>query len=343
MIKHLVVSCMDKFNLFLAKYGVSDYYSPETLVTGKGFDYLKHCQCKFGDYIQAQDYNDPRNDRQERCLDAIYLRPQENGTGHYIMDLHTGREITQGGKLTLIPLSESVKNSISKMRQRQGFKRLKFKKKSGQTMDHEDLVPEVDYNILNDYEEDVEDGEELFGEHSELVKEIEEGNFEEAENVPDDSNSEGKVEIDALIEEFNKDVLPEGEELLNNNNEEIEEEAEEEEEGESNMRPTRTQREQERLTYAQVESQGTLQLNEKALIQVMVEQEHNLFAQTVKCFGGVQYNDYKAVVMAQIIEQIIVKYNMGQQYLLHKGLKLFVKYGKKATVKEVGQLHNRTC
>ena len=31
-------------------------------------------------------------------------------------------------------------------------------------MDHKDLVPGIGYNILNDYEEDVEDGEELFGE-----------------------------------------------------------------------------------------------------------------------------------------------------------------------------------
>ena len=45
----------------------------------------------------------------------------------------------------------------------------------------------------------------------------------------------------------------------------------------------------------------------------MVKHEHNLFAQTVKRFSGVQYSDYKAIVMAQIIEQIIVKYNMGQQ------------------------------
>ena len=172
MIKHLVVSCTDKFNLFPAKYGVSDYYSPETLVTGKVFDYLKHCQCKFGDYIQAQDYNDPHNDMGERCLDGIYLRPHKNGTGHYIMDLHTGREITQGGKLTVIPLLEPVKNSVEKMGQRQGFKTLKFKKKSRQTMDHKDLVPGINCNILNDYEEDVEDREELFEEHSKLVKEI---------------------------------------------------------------------------------------------------------------------------------------------------------------------------
>ena len=44
MIKHLVIGSTDKFNIFLAKNGISDYYSPETLVTGKGFDYDKHCQ-----------------------------------------------------------------------------------------------------------------------------------------------------------------------------------------------------------------------------------------------------------------------------------------------------------
>ena len=119
-------------------------------------------------------------------------------------------------------------------------------------MDHEDLVPGVNLDILNTYEEGVEDGEELFGEHGELVKEIEEANteevnFKEAENVPEDSDSEGEVEINALIKEFNNNILPEGEELLNNNNEEIEEEAEVEEEEESNVQPIQTRQEPERL------------------------------------------------------------------------------------------------
>ena len=93
MIKHLGIASPEKLNLFPAKYGVSKYHSPETLVTGKVLDFEKHCQCKFGDYVQANEYTDPRNNMRTRCIDGMYLRPADNGTGHYLMDLQTGREV----------------------------------------------------------------------------------------------------------------------------------------------------------------------------------------------------------------------------------------------------------
>ena len=181
MIKHLVIASTEKFNLFPAKYGVSEYYSPETLVTGKVIDFEKHCQCEYGDYVQANEYTDPRNDMRTRCIDGIYLRPSENGTGHYLMDLQTGREVTRGGKITVIPLTDTVKNVVEDMGLKQGFKELKFHKKSGETLPHEDLVPGIDYDVLNEYD-DVEneerdddvDGEEIFGRDGDLVDEVEE-------------------------------------------------------------------------------------------------------------------------------------------------------------------------
>ena len=92
MIKHLVIASTEKFNLFPAKYGISEYYSPETLVTRKVLDFEKHCQCEFGDYVQANECTDPRNDMRTRCIDGMHLCPAENGTGHYSMDLQTGRD-----------------------------------------------------------------------------------------------------------------------------------------------------------------------------------------------------------------------------------------------------------
>ena len=128
MIKHLVIGSTDKFNIFPAKNGISDYYSPETLVTGRVFDYNKHCQFEFGDYVQGNDYNDPRNDMRPRTIDGIYCRPTENGKGHYLMDLQTGREVTRGGPITVIPLTETVKKRVEQMAKKQGHDKLKFKK-----------------------------------------------------------------------------------------------------------------------------------------------------------------------------------------------------------------------
>ena len=51
---------MDKFNNFPAKHGVSDHYSPETLVMGKTLDYKKDCLCEFGEYLQAETYRNHR-------------------------------------------------------------------------------------------------------------------------------------------------------------------------------------------------------------------------------------------------------------------------------------------
>ena len=75
----------------------------------------------------------------------------------------------------------------------------------------------------------------------------------------------------------------------------------------------------------------------------MREQEHNLFVQSVRKMTRVQYTDFEAVVMAQIIEQVTSKYSLAQQYMLHKGLKKFGEAGEQAIGKEVGQLHDRTC
>ena len=77
MIKELVIGSTEKFNFFVAKNGVSDHFSPETIVTGRKLNYKKHCLYEFGEYVQAHTYNEPRNDMRERTLDTIYLRPKK--------------------------------------------------------------------------------------------------------------------------------------------------------------------------------------------------------------------------------------------------------------------------
>ena len=38
-------------NMFPAKHGISDHYSPATIVTGMTLDYAKHCKFEFGTYV----------------------------------------------------------------------------------------------------------------------------------------------------------------------------------------------------------------------------------------------------------------------------------------------------
>jgi hypothetical protein len=54
-------------------------------VTGKTLDYKKDYLCKFGEYIQAETYNEPQNDMRARSYDTIYLKPNNNAQGGHIV------------------------------------------------------------------------------------------------------------------------------------------------------------------------------------------------------------------------------------------------------------------
>ena len=101
MIKELVIGSTEKFHFFPTKGGISDHYIPDTLVNGRILNFNNHCKFEFGKYVQAHMYNDPRNNRCERMLDAINLRATNSDQGgHIMMDLTVREE--KRGKLTTI-------------------------------------------------------------------------------------------------------------------------------------------------------------------------------------------------------------------------------------------------
>lgn len=61
-----------------------------------------------------------------RCINRMHLQPAENGTDHYAMDLQTGQDIIKGEKITVTPLTDTMKNTMERVGIKQGFKRLKF-------------------------------------------------------------------------------------------------------------------------------------------------------------------------------------------------------------------------
>ena len=73
MIITLAESCAMKLNMFPACHGISEYYSPETIITDRMLDYNKHCQHEFGEYVQAHTEPDPLNSMDGRGVDGIYL------------------------------------------------------------------------------------------------------------------------------------------------------------------------------------------------------------------------------------------------------------------------------
>jgi hypothetical protein len=68
-------------NAFPPSSGVSDTYSPHTIMTGTSLDYSKHCKVPFGAYVETHEENSPTNTMCERTRRAIYLGPSSNFQG----------------------------------------------------------------------------------------------------------------------------------------------------------------------------------------------------------------------------------------------------------------------
>ena len=171
MTKRLCVASTDQLNLFPAKGGVSAYYSPHVIMTGQDFDYNKHCQVPFGAHVQANKANDPTNTNAPRTIDAIYLVPMPNARqgGHLVMNLVTGRETT-ATKVTEIPVTEHVINTVAKMAEQQGIKTLKITGRNKEYLHPAHWVAGVDYDNNNqnqsknddDNDEDYNPDEEIY-------------------------------------------------------------------------------------------------------------------------------------------------------------------------------------
>ena len=61
MIKAAAKHAVKWLNMFPPKGGVSSYYSPRAIVTGRPLDYNKSCQYSFDTYVQASQENMPTN------------------------------------------------------------------------------------------------------------------------------------------------------------------------------------------------------------------------------------------------------------------------------------------
>ena len=77
----------------------------------------------------------------------------------------------------------------------------------------------------------------------------------------------------------------------------------------------------------------------QAATPALLEHNHNIIHQTAQ---KVEYTETEAQVMGMIIGTLR-EYCFAQQYLVNKGLKIFGKRGRAAVIKEMKQLHDRTC
>ena len=76
MLQTLAKLATQQLNFFLAKKGVSAYYSPYMLLNKHSLNYVQHCWYAFGSYVQAYQEDQIKNNNKQRTFDAIYLKPK---------------------------------------------------------------------------------------------------------------------------------------------------------------------------------------------------------------------------------------------------------------------------
>eukprot|EP00978_Attheya_sp_CCMP212_P000843 scaffold1766_cov39-Attheya_sp.AAC.3 len=358
MIRYLAMNQVSQLNLFPVKGGISKYYSPRMILQQSNLDYNKDCTVPFGAYVQANHETVKSNSNVTRALDAIYMRPAHNQQGgHELMDLNSGKLITRN-IVHEIPVTDVVIKAVETMAYAQGFKSLKFKNRHGVIFHDADWIAGVDYDD-NDEEEE-EDDDETY--HHDPEDDQNEEELEEQEQIDpnevDDIISDGRENNPIIHEEEQEEVQqPEHQPqelnaLHDQEDTNIVSEADEESTAtESTRRSTRQTTPIERLeptltgkSYMQAK---TTQVSFKSERDTQLEYCHNLIAQT-KPQENYEYSSTDAMLMARLINDLNLKINkegasFAQQYLLNKGIKVFGQKGRDASIKEMDQLHRRSC
>ena len=351
MIRYLAMYQVNQLNLFPVKGGVSAYYSPRMILNQENLDYAKHCSVPFGAYVQANHETNRTNSNATRTLDAIYLRPAQNQQGgHELMDLNSGQVITRN-IVHEIPVTDVVIKAVETMAYDQGFKSMKFKNRNGVVFFDTDWIAGVDYE-----EDDIEDDGD---EDAPYRYEAEQDENMEYDHIDPEEVDDLNQDIE---EHYNPNVHQQNdnEEVAQPDNPEqlpdamIVSDAEDENSTatESTRRSTRETKPIERLepamtgkSYAQQKRQVTFKADEERQLEYC----HNLVVQTKPDPSqSKEYNPQDAMLMARLIYDLNNKVvregaSFAQQYLLNKGLKVFGQKGHDASMKEMDQLHRRSC
>ena len=115
----MVEDCAYKTNFFPVKVGLSQYYSPWTLVEQKQLNYNLHLLHSFGEYVQAP--QETTNTPVPRMLDCIYLSLAYNTQGGYILfNLHTKSLIVRHYVIS-IPILPSIIDLVNDMGKADGM------------------------------------------------------------------------------------------------------------------------------------------------------------------------------------------------------------------------------
>ena len=132
-------------NTFPPRNGISEFYSPRTIMSGKPIDYNKHCKTPFGAYVQALHESNPTNTNAPRTIGCIYLRYLEQGDGAYeLYNLSTKKVLTRR-KYTKLPIPDHVIEKVEQIARQDGIKpELLFHDRKGTILCEDGFIAGVD-------------------------------------------------------------------------------------------------------------------------------------------------------------------------------------------------------
>lgn len=152
MIRHLARRVCHDLNIFPNKKGISQEYSPYTIMNRRNFSVKRECKHEPGDFVIGfQDNTDQKNTPMPRGIECIYLNPTKDlQAGHELMNLQTG-ELLHRPHVKEAPMPEWVITRVEELGRAQGMKSLKFfnRKREDITSHDPDLETGVNWTDNN--------------------------------------------------------------------------------------------------------------------------------------------------------------------------------------------------
>ncbi len=355
MLRNLAMEVTKNLNVLPAKGGVSEYYSPHMILKRENFDYNKHCVAACGQYVQANQENDPTNTNAARTIDGIYLRPMKNKQGgHVIMNIQTGKEMTRQ-TVKPIPVTETVIAAVEQMAAEQGITTLKIVGRNRVAILPADWTAGVDYEVEDNENYDENDDED-YDENENDEYDDDEESYDDDLVDEDQFDRIDQGEVNEILAESGR-VYGDSSPIDDANDEQPQETNDDDSEQQEPVyaRPQRQRTQPNRLTYSQwqrddqwYQENRSVKWEDESMKQL--EEMYNIGGDsTPDPLDNIDYDEANARILAFLMCDLKNKVmqqgaSFAQQYILQKGLKKFgYERGSKATMKELDQLHRRTC
>jgi hypothetical protein len=195
LMKSVVQEYTRKLNFFPVRGGISDVYSPRTILHEVNLSF-EQCRVPQLSYVLAHDEPNPTNSTQARAIDGIYMRTLSSAQGgHEVFNVSTG-EVIQQRNVTVVPITDEVIKAVEAWAKKDSMEAFKIENKHGIILYDSMIagVGEDDQDQENQENQEEEEAEEAQEEESQEEAAQEEEQTGEEEDVTGEEMLQGTVE-----------------------------------------------------------------------------------------------------------------------------------------------------